>query len=127
MLFVGFQDIDLAVAVLCRCCEVAQWSPAKAAEFLMDHPKKHEVLQVFWLQKTRVFTSSRPFFERRDHSPKAFLKAALPDFVGASAGEQVDRLMELSMTMTRQEGMVGSHGKYRVTTVDADAWKTGDC
>ena len=70
---------------------MAQWSPAKAAEFLMDHPKKHEVLQ-------------------------AFLKAALPDFVGG-AGEQVDRLMEV---IDDKAGMVGSHGKYRVTT-DADA------
>ena len=51
----------------------------------------------------------------RDRS-KAFMKAALPDFVGG-AGEQVDRLMEV---IDDKAGMVGSHGKYRVTT-DADA------
>lgn len=75
------KDIDLAVAVLCRCCEVAQWSPAKAAEFLMDHPKKHEVLQ-------------------------AFLKAALPDFVGASPREQVDRLMEVIDDKAKHYGCI---------------------
>lgn len=58
----AFQDIDLAVAVLCRCCEVAQWSPAKAAEFLMDHPKKQEVLQVFWQQASFYVKVKFEFF-----------------------------------------------------------------
>lgn len=41
-----FQDVEQAVAMLCRALEVSSWKPVRAAKFLMDHPKKNEVLEV---------------------------------------------------------------------------------
>ncbi len=32
--------------MLCRALEVTSWKPVRAAKFLMDHPKKNEVLEV---------------------------------------------------------------------------------
>lgn len=40
------KDVDQAVAMLCRALEVSSWKPVRAAKFLMDHPKKNEVLEV---------------------------------------------------------------------------------
>jgi len=41
------KDVDQAVAMLCRALEVSSWKPVRAAKFLMDHPKKNEVLEAF--------------------------------------------------------------------------------
>ena len=38
------QDVDQAVAVLCRACSVAKWSLARAVGYI-DHPKKKEVVE----------------------------------------------------------------------------------